>query len=56
MEDEMDSLNKNGTWELIQKPEGRKVVSCKWVYKIKDGITDVESKRFRARLVAKGFT
>ncbi|KAH9705460.1 hypothetical protein KPL70_011882 [Citrus sinensis] len=53
MEDEMDSLNKNGTWELIQKPEGRKVVSCKWVYKIKDGITDVESKRFRARLVAK---
>ncbi|KAH9705465.1 hypothetical protein KPL70_011882 [Citrus sinensis] len=54
MEDEMDSLNKNGTWELIQKPEGRKVVSCKWVYKIKDGITDVESKRFRARLITKG--
>ncbi|KAH9770027.1 Integrase catalytic domain-containing protein [Citrus sinensis] len=56
MEDEMDSLNKNGTWELIQKPEGRKIVSCKWVYKIKDGIPNVEPKRFKARLVAKGFT
>ncbi|KAH9754237.1 hypothetical protein KPL71_015385 [Citrus sinensis] len=49
MEDEMDSLNKNGTWKLIQKPEGRKVVGYKWVYKIKDGIPDVEPKRFKAR-------
>ncbi|KAK9179751.1 hypothetical protein WN943_028956 [Citrus x changshan-huyou] len=49
MEDEMDSLNKNGTWKLIQKPEGRKVVGCKWVYKIKDGIPNVEPKRFKAR-------
>ena len=56
MEDEMDSLNKNGTWKLIQKPEGRKVVGCKWVYKIKDGIPNVEPKRFKVRLVAKGFT
>ncbi|KAH9682243.1 hypothetical protein KPL71_027274 [Citrus sinensis] len=47
MEDEMDSLNKNGTWKLIQKPEGRKVVGCKWVYKIKDGIPNVEPKRFK---------
>ena len=41
---------------MIQKPEGRKVVGCKWVYKIKDGIPDVEPKRFKARLVAKGVT
>ncbi|KAH9728536.1 hypothetical protein KPL70_009073 [Citrus sinensis] len=56
IEDEIDSLYKNGTWKLIQKPEGRKVVGCKWVYKVKDGIPDVEPKRFKARLVAKGFT
>ncbi|KAH9705871.1 reverse transcriptase Ty1/copia-type domain-containing protein [Citrus sinensis] len=56
MEDEMDSLYKNGTWKLIQKLEGKKVVGCKWVYKVKDEIPDVEPKRFKARLVAKGFT
>lgn len=29
MQDEIDSLHNNGTWVLVQKPKGRKVVSCK---------------------------
>lgn len=56
MQDEIDSLHNNGTWVLVQKLEWRKVVSYKWVYKIKDGIPDFEPKRFKAKLVAKGFT
>ena len=56
MEDEMDSLHKNYSWELIQKPKEMKVMGCKWVYKIKDGIPDVEQKRLKARPVVKGFT
>src|SRR5258708_6142306 len=47
---EMDALSKNDTWELVNLPPGRKAIKSKWVFKLKaDG-------RFRARLVAKGFT
>jgi hypothetical protein len=47
---EMDALSKNDTWELVDLPPGRKAIKSKWVFKLKaDG-------RFRARLVAKGFT
>ena len=47
---EMDALAKNGTWELMDLPPNRKAVKSKWVFKLKaDG-------RYRARLVAKGFT
>jgi len=50
MKYEMDMLHKAGTWELSDLPPGRRVVKSKWVYKLKaDG-------RYRARLVAKGFT
>ncbi|KAH9770981.1 hypothetical protein KPL71_012549 [Citrus sinensis] len=56
MDEEMQSLIKNHTWTLIEKPPNKKVVGCKWVYKVKKGIPEVEPKRYKARLVAKGFT
>jgi transposase InsO family protein len=47
---EIDALSKNNTWDLVDLPPGRKAVKSKWVFKLKsDG-------RYRARLVAKGFT
>ncbi len=47
---EMDALDKLQVWHLEPLPKGRKAVKSKWVFKKKaDG-------RFRARLVAKGFT
>lgn len=55
MTEEMDSLQKNKTWELVDKPEKKKVIGCKWIYKLKPGISGVEKPRFKARLVAKGF-
>ena len=42
MDKEMNSLQKNTTWELISLPLGRKLVQCKWVFQTKvaaDGIT-----------------
>jgi hypothetical protein len=48
-------LISNETWELIPRPVEANLVSCKWVYKLKqraDGSVD----RFKARLVARGFT
>ncbi|KAH9687838.1 hypothetical protein KPL70_014918 [Citrus sinensis] len=56
MDEEMRSLIKNHTWDLIPKPEKKKVVGCKWIYKIKEDIPGVEPLRYKARLVAKGFT
>ena len=53
MNDEIDSLLRNQTWELIELPVRKKALRNKWVYKIKnehDG-----SKRYKARLVVKGF-
>ncbi|GJV77739.1 ribonuclease H-like domain-containing protein [Tanacetum coccineum] len=56
MEEEMSSLKKNHTWELVDQPPGQKLVSCKWLYKIKEGIEGVQKPRYKARLVARGFT
>ncbi|KAH9705555.1 hypothetical protein KPL70_011923 [Citrus sinensis] len=55
MDDEIDSLYKNNTWELVKKPEKRRIVGCKWILKLKEGLTVDDPKRFKARLVAKGF-
>ena len=55
MSKEMDSLIKNKTWEEVDRPAGRTVVDCKWVYKIKQK-ADGSVERYKARLVGKGFT
>ena len=54
MEVEYDALMKNQTWHLVPSRQGRNIIDCKWVSKIKrnsDGTID----RYNARLVAKGF-
>ncbi|GJT00374.1 retrotransposon protein, putative, ty1-copia subclass [Tanacetum coccineum] len=56
MEEEMSSLKKNHTWELVDQPPGQKLLSCKWLYKIKEGIKGVQKPRYKARLVARRFT
>jgi hypothetical protein len=35
MNDEIEALNRNNTWELVDLPPGIKTVGCKWVHKIK---------------------
>jgi hypothetical protein len=55
MQEEYDSLMTNNTWTLVPLPVDRKPVSCKWVFKIKQGANG-EVERYKARLVARGFT
>lgn len=53
MNEEMQSLEKNGTWQLTDLPADKKAIGSKWVYKSKEG-----SKGeivYKARLVAQGF-
>ena len=35
MEEEMHSIEKNETWELVELPKDKKCIGCKWVYKTK---------------------
>jgi len=55
MQEEYDSFVVNNTWSLVPLPKGRKPISCKWVFKIKHGVHG-EIERYKARLVARGFT
>ncbi len=55
MLDEYDSLMTNNTWTLVPLPADRRPVSCKWVFKIKQGANG-EVERYKAKLVARGFT
>ncbi|GJY88405.1 gag-pol polyprotein [Tanacetum coccineum] len=49
MQEEMEALHKNKTWELMTLPGGRKPIGNKWVYKIKKNDDD-QVERYRARL------
>uniref|UniRef100_A0A803MH37 CCHC-type domain-containing protein n=1 Tax=Chenopodium quinoa TaxID=63459 RepID=A0A803MH37_CHEQI len=53
MKDEMQSLISNQTWELTELPIGKKALHNKWIYRAKKEHDD--SKRYKARLVVKGF-
>jgi len=55
MNKEIASLEAMGTWETSPLPEGRKTVSCKWVYRVKRD-ADGTPTRYKARLVARGFS
>jgi len=37
MQEKVKSLLKNETWELVKLPEGKRVISCKWIFKRKKG-------------------
>src|SRR3954462_6282102 len=56
MQEEMQSLEKNGTWDVVRLPKQKKVVRCKWIFKRKEGLSPKEPSRYKARLVAKGFS
>ncbi len=52
---EIQSLQQMGTWEITPKRKGMKVVSSKWVFKVKrNKLGKIE--KYKARLVARGFT
>jgi len=55
MNEEMSSLQKNATWDLIDLPPGKRTVGCRWIYTVKYN-ADGSIERYKARLVAKGYT
>ena len=47
MQEEIEPLHNNGTWELVKPTQGKKVVDCKWVFKRKESFPDNEEVRYK---------
>lgn len=54
MREELQSFEDNDAWEIVDVPSNGSIVQCKWVLNKKLDVND--KVRYRARLVAKGFT
>ena len=48
MIEEYQSIMKNDVWDVIQRPEGKSIVSSNWIYKIKHA-TDNNVEKYEAR-------
>jgi len=55
MNEEIQALERNGTWTVLDLPPNKSTMGCKWVYKVKFRV-DGTVERHKARLVAKGYT
>ncbi|KAG5868550.1 hypothetical protein JTB14_031037 [Gonioctena quinquepunctata] len=51
MQEEINSLKKNGTWILEEKPENFNIIDCKLVFQVKK--SSEGNERCKARLVAR---
>ena len=56
MKEEIDSLEENETFEIVELPEGKNSVGGRWVYNVKQGSGNDDSCIYKARYVAKGYS
>ena len=49
VEHEMEFLNKNQIWTLVDLPKDSNAIDCRWVFRKKD------NEQYKAMLVAKGY-
>ena len=52
---ELETLQRMGTWELVDAPEDRKPITNKWVF-VRKYDKDGNLQKYKARLVARGFS
>jgi hypothetical protein len=55
MMEEYNSIMKNDVWEVVPRPEGKSVVTSKWLYKLKH-VADGNIEKYKACFVARGFS
>jgi hypothetical protein len=55
MVEEMDGLDKNEAWDIVEFPAGRKFFGSKWLFKKKFNV-EGKMEKHKARLVAKGYS
>ena len=54
MDEELDQIEKNDTWELVPRPKNKNVIGTKWVFRNKLN-KDGHVTRKKDRLVCKGY-
>ncbi|KAL8154561.1 hypothetical protein AgCh_000071 [Apium graveolens] len=54
MDQEIDAIERNQTWELVEAPKGRKPIGFKWVYR-KEMNAQGEVEKYKAQLVVNGY-
>ena len=55
MLEEYNSILSNDVWEVVPRPQGKSVVTSKWIYKVKF-LTDGSVEKCKVRFVARGFS
>jgi hypothetical protein len=55
MDEEIRRIENNQTWNLVDVPEDKDVISVKWIYITKQD-TKGNVEKYKERLVARGFT
>ncbi|KAH9664737.1 Integrase catalytic domain-containing protein [Citrus sinensis] len=55
MNEEMATIVKNKTWEMVNLPNGKETIGLKWIFKIKYN-EDGSVQKYKAWLVAKGYS
>lgn len=55
MNEEIESILRNDTWDLVELPTNKTPIGCKWLFKPKMN-EDVSIEKLKARLVAKGYS
>ncbi|GAA0166540.1 transmembrane signal receptor [Lithospermum erythrorhizon] len=51
---ELQALENNNTWDVVELPQGHKPIQYKWMYKLKTK-ADGTIEKYKARLVAMGY-
>jgi hypothetical protein len=51
---EIDSILNNHTWELVNRPTDKRVITAKWIFRTKKG-PNGELIKLKARICARGF-
>ena len=52
---EYQVIMKNDVWDVVPRPEGKSIVTSKWIYKIKHA-ADGNIEKYKARFVSRGFS
>ena len=53
--EEYHSLMKNDVWEIVRRPEGKSMVTSRWLYKVKH-VADNSVEKYKARFVVRWFS